>query len=462
MKSNSSYAWGTGYADADITPPSNMAVMRCGFESRTRTTGSIAPLRAQALALTDPAGHKALLLTADILAFDPTTVEFVRQSARSSHGVEPAAVLLAASHTHWGPATFLRNCFASGSPNPWYMRFLEETLLDLAARALAQTRPAKLTYGAFQTRIGCNRRLPDQNGVIQWGVFPGGSYDSHTPVLRIQSSPSKTGAQDIVLVGHACHPTSSGQRLARWTPDYPGAMRDQLEQSLGKYARAMFVMGCGADTKVTHNDPATGRPVFSASPARSRAAGRRLARAVLNHLRDAKERMALTGRLTCRSVTGNLSFDKGRSSAATLRAMMSDKNKFYESWWARQMWMYPDHRQSLGYQVQSWRLGDQLTLLALEGEVCSPLGPLARSIAKTPHAMTVAYVNGTQAYIPSRQIRREGGYEGKDSYRGYLLPAPFTMRVESEFKAIVTRSVAALGRSPARGPTEETGADRHR
>lgn len=90
------------------------------------------------------------------------------------------------------------------------------------------------------------------------------------------------------------------------------------------------------------------------------------------------------------------------------------------------------------------RLGDRLTWLGLEGEVCSPLGPLARACAATDLAMTVAYVNATEGYIPSRRIRIEGGYEGESSHRSWFLPAPFTRNVEREFKAIVRQAVAAV------------------
>ena len=109
--------------------------------------------------------------------------------------------------------------------------------------------------------------------------------------------------------------------------------------------------------------------------------------------------------------------------------------------WARQLLSFPDPRKALPYDVQAWRFGDALTLISLEGEVCSPLGPLARKFAKTKHAMVVAYANATEGYIPSRSIVKEGGYEGESSHRAYFLPAPFTTAVEKEFQTIVEKAV---------------------
>jgi hypothetical protein len=115
-----------------------------------------------------------------------------------------------------------------------------------------------------------------------------------------------------------------------------------------------------------------------------------------------------------------------------------------DSWWAREMLSFPDPRRALPYEAQAWRFGDTLTLVGLESEVCSELGPLARGLAKTPHAAAVAYANACEGYIPTRRIVREGGYEGDTSHRAYLLPARFTPRVEDQFRRIVSRAVAGL------------------
>jgi hypothetical protein len=113
------------------------------------------------------------------------------------------------------------------------------------------------------------------------------------------------------------------------------------------------------------------------------------------------------------------------------------------TWWARQSLAYPDHRRSLQYEVQTWRLGD-LTTVALEGEVCADWGPMVRALAKTRHAMAIAYANNVPGYIPTARIIREGGYEGDTSHMAYFLPAPFQPRMEIELTALVEQG---LGRS---------------
>jgi hypothetical protein len=96
--------------------------------------------------------------------------------------------------------------------------------------------------------------------------------------------------------------------------------------------------------------------------------------------------------------------------------------------------------------VQVWKLGDQLTILGMEGEICSSWGPMLRGMARTEQAMVIGYANSTNSYIPDRQIVKEGGYEGLTSQHAYSLPAPFTEGIESEIKEIVARAVGTANR----------------
>src|SRR5207249_5177832 len=70
-------------------------------------------------------------------------------------------------------------------------------------------------------------------------------------------------------------------------------------------------------------------------------------------------------------------------------------------------------------------------------------GPMVRALAKTRHAMAIAYANEVPGYIPTARIIREGGYEGDTSHMAYFLPAPFHPQMEIELTALVEQ---ALGR----------------
>lgn len=180
----------------------------------------------------------------------------------------------------------------------------------------------------------------------------------------------QTSPQTLVLVGHACHPTSMGT-MNQWSPDYPGAMRRKLEAELPD-SRAVFLQGCGGDAKVVRRDPATGAYAFSANPAENHAAGHDLAEAVLRDLRDADRRadarqaadsdvrrraatafVALQPTLKTTLVTGSLPFQPAASIAELRQLAQVGDLRSYQTWWARKMLAFPDPRQMLRYDVQA-------------------------------------------------------------------------------------------------------------
>jgi len=428
--------WSIGYAEADITPAPGQVQMR-GFGSERYAKGTWMPLRVQVAALRDADAHTGLLITADVTGVERVMTEAIRRDIARKYGIAARDIILAASHTHWGPATQFHATFAAGGPNVWYMAFLEETILAAVDAALADLAPAGIEYGAIDLRgIACNRRLP-RNGQITWGPYPEGSVDSHTPILRVRRDRSP---RQIVIVGYACHPTSSGS-MEKWSPDYPGAMRDCIASRLSD-AKAMFVQGCGADAKVVCKDPQTGERVFAADPNQSRQAGETLAQAALACL-EAGRMVPLVGSFASSLATGQLSYGRPWSREEMEREAYTGSRKKYYTWVARQSLALPDVSRSFRYDVQVWKLGGTLTLFAMEGEVCSPWGPMLRAMARTDHAMGLGYVNHVDAYIPDQRIIREGGYEAGEAQK-FFLPGPFTENIDREIKGIVTAALNGL------------------
>lgn len=434
--------WSVGYAEADITPAPGQVQMS-GFGRERYADGALAPLLTQAVILRDHGARMGVLITADVLDFDRVMVEAIRRAITHRHGIAPENIMLAASHTHWGPAIRFQMSFSVGGPNVWYMGLLEDKILANVEAALANLAPAVIEYGWIDFRdIGCNRRLP-ADGKIAWGPYRDGSFDGHTPILRIKRG---TTPQQLLVAGHACHPTSSGT-IGKWSPDYPGAMRDYLARELPD-TKALFVQGCGGDAKIVHEDPGTGKLVFSADPKQARAAGEKLAEAVRTYLQT--ERMVpLRGPLACSLATGQISYGPRWSQEELERLAYPAPTKAglrrnWLTWAARQSLAFPNPSESFRYDVQVWKLGGQLTIFGMEGEVCSPWGPMLRAMAPTEKAMVIGYTNSTSSYIPDKRIVQEGGYEGLTSQHAYFLPAPFTENIESEIKQIVKRAMDAI------------------
>ena len=429
--------WSVGYAEADITPAPRQVQM-CGFGRERYAEGTLAPLLTQIVVLRDQDGHTGVLIAADVIDFGRVTVEAIRRAIGHKHGIGPENILLAASHTHWGPAIRFQLSFSVGAPNVWYMGQLEGKILACVDAALENLTPATIEYGSMDFRgVGCNRRLPTSEG-IGWGPYREGSFDGHTPILRIRRDAEP---RRLLLIGHACHPTSSGT-IQKWSPDYPGAMRDRLVGELSD-VKAVFVQGCGGDAKVVHTDPETGKLVFSSAPERAKEAGEKLAEAVLARL-EAGQMIPLQGQLACSLATGQISYGPRWPREEIERQAYTGSTKRWMTWAARQSLALPDPSESLRYDVQIWRLGGQLTVFAMEGEICSPWGPMLRKMAPAGQAMVIGYANATNSYIPDKRIVREGGYESLTSQHAYGLPAPFTENIDSEIKQIVARAMRAV------------------
>jgi len=434
--------WSVGYAEADITPEPGQVQMS-GFGRERYANGALAPLLTQVVVLRDEENNTGVLISADILDFDRVMVDAIRRTIRHKHNISPENIMIAVSHTHWGPAVRFRMSFSLGAPNVWYMGLLEEKIINSVDAAFEDLSPAMIEYGWIDFRgIGCNRRLP-VDGKITWGPYKEGSFDGHTPILRIKRAAKP---QQLLVVGHACHPTSSGL-IQKWSPDYPGAMRDYLASKLPD-TKAVFVQGCGGDAKIVHKDPETGELAFSANPERARAAGEKLAAVVLTRLVKGNM-VSLEGKLACSLATGQISYGERWSREEMERQAYPEPTKSgrkntWLTWAARQSLALPDYSQSFRYDVQVWKLGNRLMIFGMEGEICSPWGPVLRAMATTEYAMVVGYANSTSSYIPDKRIVREGGYEGLTSQHAYFLPAPFTDNIDDEIKQIVERAIDAV------------------
>lgn len=440
-------AWRAGFAETDVTPANHEAFL-CAFARERYATGRIAPLLVQALVLEDARKRRALILCGDVSGFERTAVDAMRFRLHRDYGIKPDAAMFCASHTHWGPCVQLRMLPYCGVANPWYVARFEQMIHETVGRALKDLGSAEIRYGAADTAIGCNRRLPGKAGRVPLGMRPNpnGHYDRHTPVVHVRRRGRKP---DVILASHACHPTSTGV-YDKWAPDYPGHMRAAIESQTG--AKGMFAMGCGGDAKVCKVDPSTGQTVFVFDRADSRRAGRALARAVLAVI-DADGMINVPSQLVSREKAGHLTIHKIKMEAELRRIATEGEVDSYYTWTARQLVEFPSDSARVPYRVQSFTFGRTLTLLGLEGEVCSPLGPMARAIPGTTHVAAFAYANDALFYVPSRRILWEGGYEADPRTGG--LRGPFTPNIELEFKRIVRQSLPSSGQHKRRNSSSD-------
>jgi hypothetical protein len=80
--------------------------------------------------------------------------------------------------------------------------------------------------------------------------------------------------------------------------------------------------------------------------------------------------------------------------------------------------------------IQAWAIGDVHGVIFLPGEVVVDYSLRFSKELKGRSWWVASYTNDVMAYIPSKRIRIEGGYEGEKAMVYYGLPAPWREQVE--------------------------------
>lgn len=351
----------------DVPPGTAMA----GFIARPGpSTGVHDPLTVRAAVLDDVA-----VVTADVCALHEDSCAAVRELVRPL-GVRDAVV--AATHTHSGPCVALGRV---GEHDDEIHERVVAAAVTAVSRAWRERVAVSLSYG--ETRgvgVARNRR------------HPGRAIDPPVQVLRATAVDDDGTPGDVVLslVVYPCHPVVLDGVNTLVSADYPGYVRDLVEQA-APGSVCLFATGAAGDVNTGHSAEAsftptgTGRRTF----AEAERIGAVIAAAVAaTPLRP----------LTAQDVTFS------RSDVTLPMDAPGDP-----AWTGR---------------VTVTALGE-LRVVGLPGE---PFLASARRLAALRPAsptMVLGYADGVPGYVPVDEEYAHGGYEVLDAYRYYGMPGPF-------------------------------------
>jgi len=432
--------WQAGVAASRITPEAPLWM--AGYAARDHAAeGTLHDLWVKALALEDAAGHRAVVVTSDLLGFPRQMYETICEQLEKDCGLRRSQVMLTASHTHCGPVIgrSLSDCYPLDDDQrrliDRYSQALEKTVIATAKRALGELAPATFWAGGGRTPFAVNRRnyrsqeLPP---IDQRTEKLEGPSDHSVPVLAIRSPDGRLRA---VVFGYACHNTTLADY--QWCGDYAGFAQLELEQKHAG-AAAMFYAGCGADQN----------PLPRRSVDLCRQYGQMLAAAVDEALAAPMRR--LEPRLATAFAFVRLDFQPPPAEEE-LNALAAGSN--YRARWARRLLGEIERGEPLArsypYPVQVWRLGTEQLWIALGGEVVVDY-PLILKEKFGAEAWVAGYANDVMAYIPSHRVWEEGGYEA-GAFEVYGLPSSgWAEGVEERIVACVTRLVGQLGGDASR------------
>ncbi len=422
--------WKAGAASAVITPQTLMWM--AGYASRTKPAeGAETELFAKALVLEDGAGGRLALVTADLVSVPRSVRLATAEKVQQAYGIPPERLLINVSHTHCGPELRVWRTWHTDDVErreteaKEYCAFLEETFTRLVGEALEKRVEATTNYVHSKCGFAMNRRRPDGKGGYSNAPNPDGPVDHRVPVLHVQSAGEK---RDLAIVfGYACHCTTLGYQ--KFNGDYAGYAQAAIEQA-HPGATALFVNGCSGDQN----------PYPRRELAYAEAHGRSLALAVESALETPPRELRGAIQAAIREIPLKFETLPTREELET-RAQSTDK---LDSTLARHLLGELDAGRALAteypYPVQVIRLGGDLTLVALGGEVVVDYSHRLQKEIEDPVVWVAGYSNDVMTYIPSRRVWEEGGYEGGSAMKWNLFPA----RWHPEVEEVVVRAVHEL------------------
>jgi len=427
--------WKVGTARVAITPKEPMWMS--GYAARTKPSeGSVHDLWAKALALQDPAGRRAVLITLDVCGIGRELSNRARDALKSRHGLDRDRIVLACSHTHCGPVvgTNLLTMYKIEAEQhrriAGYAEFLAEAILNVAGQAIDRLEESQLAWGIGRCDFAVNRRTNKEAAVpeLRRRLALQGPVDHDVPVLKATHA---NGALHAVVFGYACHCTVLD--FNKFCGDYAGFAQIEIEAS-HPGAQAMFVAGCGGDQN----------PIPRRTQELAVAYGKQLAECVERVVRGPLD--AIDGPMTTSYEELELSFATLPSKDQIERETKSEN--FYIASRAKHLLESIAKRGQLDpsypYPIEVWKLGN-LTWILLGGEVVVDYAQRMKRNLGSSHTWVSAYCNDVMAYIPSKRVLKEGGYEGATAMIYYGQPTVWSDEVEEAIIAGVARRLRAAG-----------------
>ncbi len=423
--------WKAGVARTVITPQTS--VWLAGYGTKRVPDGKLHELWMKALALEDALGRRAVLVTSDFQGVPKSMSDRVFAKLEKLHGLERRQVMLTFSHNHCGPrlGDDLIDYYPVEDAQEQLVREYTDRMVErtvaVIGEALANLAPAELATGRGQATFAVNRRHNREEDVprlIAEGRLQG-PVDHAVPVLRVTRP---DGAVAAIVFGYACHPTTLS--FNTWCGDFPGFAQLEIETQYPG-AAAMFVNTCGGD-----QNPLPRRTVELCQDY-----GHQLAMSVEAAL--AGDLLSLESELQTAFEHVDLAYLEVASREELLAAATDEGNAIL-SRWARRLLRQLERGERFGaeypYPVHAWRLGKDTHWIGLGAESVVDYS-LRFKREYGDGTWVLGYTDDMIAYIPSRRVWEEGGYEGGSRLYEYGRPA---LRWAGDVEERIAQMVARL------------------
>ena len=358
-----------------------------------------------------------VLATTDHQGMSRLVYERLYKKMHDQFKLDRSEFMLTFSHNHSGPR--LQGDLEDYYPGDddqrklvdEYTVWMEDQIVDAVEEALESWRPASLAKGLEETYFAVNRRDNKEAEIpalLAAGKPLTGAVDHDVPVLTVRSDKDSLLA---VLFGYACHPTTLSGKL--WSGDYPGFAQINLEKRFPG-STAMFFNACGGDQN----------PLPRGTVELCKQYGKMLSDAVEAVIARPMQPVSPGLRTSFKFVELDyqdlITRDK-------LLPLTTGSNRIQARWSRRFLLMmdkgveFPETYAF--YPVQAWQIGKELLFIGTGGETVVDYSLRFKREFGEGSTWVCGYANHMVAYIPSRRVWEEGGYEGGPHLDEYGHPA---------------------------------------
>lgn len=242
--------WMCGTGRRSINP--ELGHQLAGYGVGYANTGVHDDLSVTAMYVSDGTGE-AVLLVLDLIGLMPELELTIREAAAAACGVPAERVALTCTHTHRGPETraFHYRSGPTQGMQPAYNARLAAWAAEAAADARAAAVPCVLRHNWTQAEENLNRRFlfPDRRllGIPENKHLAGlstGFVDRELGVLAFQQEGTRN-KYAALLTNYAAHPLCVGNASDLATADYPGVLRQTVEETFAGCRCLATTGACG-------------------------------------------------------------------------------------------------------------------------------------------------------------------------------------------------------------------------
>ncbi|MHC4242299.1 MAG: neutral/alkaline non-lysosomal ceramidase N-terminal domain-containing protein, partial [Planctomycetota bacterium] len=406
-----------GLAVIDITPPVNYRMS--GYFRERLSTGTSNPLRAKAIVLRQGEASGALVFC-DIIGLSLDVSSRVRRRAAKKTGIPAENILITATHSHTGPLYFgalrkhLHNlAVAKHGSDPYekvdYSSELVKKLVRVISQANAKAKPVRLKAGATeQAGLSFNRRFHMKNGTVRFNpgvmnpdiVRVAGPIDPDIGIVFFNKAGSRN--PDAALVNFTLHLDTVGG--SKYAADYPFYIEQSLRQAYGDDFVSLF--GTGTCGDINHID------VTKRERLKTDFIGKTLAQTVkakASSLENVAEPSLAVRSETVHVPLQNFGPDKVAWAHQSIKKVGTGELSFLEQVEAYKILareMRPGD--TIGLEVQVFRLSSDVAVVGLPGEVFVDLGLAIKKASPFATTLVIELCQDAPGYIPTKKAFAEG------------------------------------------------------